>query len=156
MEEKETESLGDTIKGYKEKVPIINKGFVTWEKDLVFTARIRGYMFEYDPTIQEGCFPTDTFLMSIPGCLGLDVFVFLQKMRAEIKSFDVETIGERNPTPPQYYKSVKMIIHISGKGITPKKLDRAIALSQKKYCSVHHSIRKDMDIQVSYNITEDA
>jgi putative redox protein len=49
-----------------------------------------------------------------------------------------------------------MVIHISGKGITPKKLDRAIALSQEKYCSVYHSLRKDIEVTVSYEIKEDA
>ncbi len=150
MEEKETESLRETLKGYKEKVPVISKGFLTWEKDQVFTARIRGYQFEYDTKAEAGCFPTDTLLMSLPGCLGIDIVSFLQKMRVEIKSFEIETTGERNPTPPQYYKSINMVIRISGNGITPRKLDRAISLSQEKYCSVYHSLRKDMDIKVNY------
>ncbi len=157
MEEKKTEGskdLQDSLKGYKEKIPIINKGFITWERDQVFTARIRGYQFEYDTKAVEGCFPTDTLLMSLPGCLGIDIVSFLQKMRVEIKSFEIETTGERNPVPPQYYKSINMVIRISGNGITPKKLDRVIALSQEKYCSVYHSLRKDIDVKVSYVIEE--
>lgn len=154
MEEKDSEDLGKSIEGWKEKTPLESKGFLTWEKDLVFTARIRGYSFEYDPKAQEGCFPTDTFLMSVAGCLGIDVVMFLQKMRAEISEFEIETSGERNPVPPQYFKSIKIVIHISGKGITPKKMDRAISLSQEKYCSVYHSLRKDMDFNVSYKITD--
>ena len=92
--------------------------------------------------------------MSLPGCLAIDVMSFLQKMRVEIKSFEIETTGERNPTPPQYYKSINMIIRISGKSITPKKIDRVISLSQEKYCSVYHSLRKDIDVKVSYVIEE--
>lgn len=158
MEEKEiegsTEGLEKSLKGYKEKVPIINKGFITWERDQVFTARIRGYQFEYDTKAVEGCFPTDTLLMSLPGCLAIDIVSFLQKMRVEIKSFEIETTGERNPIPPQYYKSIDMVIRISGTGITPKKLDRAISLSQEKYCSVYHSLRKDINVKLSYVIEE--
>lgn len=153
MEEREIAGLEESIKGWKEKIPLVSKGFLTWEKDLVFTARIRGYQFEFDTKAQEGCFPTDTLLMSIAGCLAIDVVTFLQKMKAEIKSFEIETSGERNPTPPQYFKSVSMIIRIVGKDITPKKLDRAISLSQEKYCSVYHSLRKDMDVKISYVIT---
>jgi putative redox protein len=156
VEDKELTGLKESLKGWKEKVPLESKGFLSWEKDLVFTARIRGYQFEYDPKAMEGCWPTDTLLMSLAGCLGIDVVMFLQKMKAEIKEFEIETSGERNPIPPQYYKSVKMVIHISGKGITPKKLDRAIALSQEKYCSVYHSLRKDIEVTVSYEIKEDA
>lgn len=152
MEEREIAGLEESIKGWKEKIPLVSKGFLTWEKDLVFTARIRGYQFEFDTKAQEGCFPTDTLLMSIAGCLAIDVVTFLQKMKAEIKSFEIETSGERNPTPPQYFKSVSMIIRISGENITSEKLDRAISLSQEKYCSVYHSLRKDMNVKVSYAI----
>ncbi len=154
MEEgKETEGLD--LAGYKEKVPPVNKGFLTWEKDLVFTARIRGYQFEYDPQAQEGCWPTDTLLMSLAGCLAIDVVSFLRKMRAEITGFKIDVSGERNLTPPQYYKTMEMVINISGKSITPKKMDRVIALSQEKYCSVYHSLRKDIKVDVKYNITNE-
>ncbi len=156
MEEKELTGLEGSLKGWKEKVPVITKGFLSWDKDLVFTARIRGYQFEYDPKAVEGCWPTDTLLMSLAGCLGIDVVMFLQKMKAEIKEFEIETSGERNPVPPQYYKSIEMVINISGEGITPKKLDRAISLSQEKYCSVYHSLRKDIDVKIRYIIKEDA
>jgi putative redox protein len=158
MEEKKievsSEGIEKSLKGYKENIPLVSRGILTWEKDLVFTARIRGYSFEYDPTAQEGCVPTDTLLMSLPGCLAIDVLSFLQKMRVEIKSFDIETTGDRNPTPPQYFKAINMTIRISGNGITPKKLDRVISLSQEKYCSVYHSLRKDIDVKVSYVIEE--
>ena len=154
MGEKEIESLGETLKGYKEKVPIISKGFLTWEKDLVFAARMPGCLLSYDPKRQEGCVPTDTLLASIAGCLAIDVVTFLQKMRAKVTSFEIKTTGERNPTPPQYFKSVDMVIRLSGKDITPKKLDRAISLSQEKYCSVYHTLRKDTKVKVSYTIEE--
>ncbi|MBI4849095.1 MAG: OsmC family protein [Nitrospirae bacterium] len=156
MEENELTELKESVTGWKEKVPVVSKGFLSWDKDLVFTARIRGYQFEYDPKAVEGCWPTDTLLMSLAGCLAIDVVMFLQKMKVEIKDFEIETTGERNPTPPQYYKSVEMVVHISGKGVTPKKLDRAISLSQEKYCSVYHSLRKDLQVKVSYVIKEAA
>ena len=76
-------NLKDSVKKWKENVPLESKGFLTWENELVFTARIRGYEFEYDPKAAEGCFPTDTFLMSVAGCLAIDVVMFLKKMRAE-------------------------------------------------------------------------
>ncbi|MBI4699497.1 MAG: OsmC family protein, partial [Nitrospirae bacterium] len=104
----------------------------------------------------EGCFPTDTFIMSVAGCMAIDVVTFLKKMKVEITSFEIETTGERNPVPPQYFKAIDMVIHISGKGVTSNKLDRAISLSREKYCSVYHSLRKDMDVRVRYVIKEEA
>jgi putative redox protein len=154
MEEKEIEGLGESLRGYKEKIPLVSRAFLTWEKDTVFTGRMQGCLVDYDPTRKEGCVPTDTLLVSIAGCLAIDVVTFLRKMKGEITSFEIEISGQRNPTPPQYFKSVEMIIHIAGKEITPRKLDRAISLSQEKYCSVSHTLRKDTPIKVSYTITE--
>jgi len=93
--------------------------------------------------------------MSVAGCLAIDVVSFLRKMRAEITSFKIDYSGERNLTPPQYYKTMELVINISGKNITPKKMDRVIALSQEKYCSVYHSLRKDIKVDVKYNITNE-
>jgi len=141
--------------GYKENVANTSRGILTWEKDVVFTARIRGYAIDFDAEAKEGCIPTDSLLMSLPGCLAIDVVLFLKKMKVELTSFEIETVGERNPVPPKYFKAVQMKLRIGGKGITPKKLDRAISLSQEKYCSVYHSLRKDMDIKITYLIEED-
>jgi putative redox protein len=60
--------------------------------------------------------------------------------------------GRRRLTPPQYYEAIDLMIHLSGKGITPAKIDRAIELSRNKYCSVYHSLRKDLVVNVKYEI----
>ena len=152
-EEKDAESLEGSLQGYKEKIPPVNKGSLTWERELIFHGRTqRGEEVDYDAQFQWGCSPTETLLMSVAGCLGIDVVSFLQKMRAVVTKFRIDYSGERNLTPPQYYKSMELIIHIAGENITPKKLDRAISLSQEKYCSVYHSLRKDIDVKVSYVI----
>jgi len=131
-----------------------SRGFLTWEKDLVFTARIRGRAITFDAEAKEGSMPTDSLLMSLPGCMAIDIVLFLSKMKVEIEKFEIETVGERNAIPPKYFKAVYMKIRIAGKGLTTRKIDRAVSLSLGKYCSVYHSLRKDMDIKVSYLIEE--
>jgi putative redox protein len=64
----------------------------------------------------------------------------------------VSAEGTRKLTPPQYYTSIDLMIHISGKGITAKKVDRAIDLSLNKYCSVYHSLREDLAVNIKYQI----
>lgn len=155
MSGKEKDTLADSLKGYKEKVSPIDKATLTWDRDLIFTGRTgQGYEIEFDARVQWGCKPTDALLLSLAGCMGIDVVSFLQKMRVEIADFRINLTGERNPTPPQYYKAVDMLLTIAGKGLDPKKVDRAIALSHEKYCSVYNSLRKDMDVRVRY-ILED-
>lgn len=147
------DNLGNDLKTYKEKILPTNKGRLKLERDLYFTgATQRGYEVEYDPAYVEGCSPTETLLLSIAGCLSIDVVTILRKMRCEIDSFEVDIEGDRELTPPQYYTAIRMFIHVAGTGITPKKIDRAIALSHDKYCSVYHTLRKDLTLNVDYKI----
>jgi putative redox protein len=151
------DTLEESLGGYKGTILPTNKGSLVWEKDLIFNARTQmGYEVEFDARMQWGCAPTETLLMSLAGCLAIDVFSFLQKMRAEIINFKIDFAGDRNINPPQYYKSIEMTIHITGKGLSPKKVERAISLSQEKYCSVYHSLRKDIEVKVNYTINEES
>jgi putative redox protein len=88
--------------------------------------------------------------------MGIDVVLFLQKMKMELENFKVDITGERNATPPQYFKTVDIVLHLTGKNLNPKKVARAVSLSHEKYCSVYNSLRKDMAVTVSYNITDAA
>ncbi len=150
-EEKEVKELDETLEGYKSKIQQVNKATLTWDKDLIFVGRTqRGYEVEFDAQQQWGCSPTETLLLSVAGCMGIDMVSFLKKMKCEIKTYKMDIVGERNPTPPQYYTSIEMIISVAGSGLTAKKLERAISLSHEKYCSVYHSLRKDIKMKVDY------
>jgi putative redox protein len=150
-EELEMKDLNESLDAYKSKISQVNKATLTWDKDLIFVGRTnRGYEVEYDAQQQWGCSPTETLLLSVAGCMGIDMVSFLKKMKVEIKSYKMDIVGERNPTPPQYYTAIEMIIAVTGSGLTAKKVERAISLSQDKYCSVYHSLRKDLKVKVDY------
>lgn len=150
-EEKEIKGLEEDLNAYKTKVQQVNKATLTWDKELIFVGRTnRGYEVEFDAEQQWGCSPTETLLLSVAGCMGIDMVSFLKKMKCEIKSYKMDIMGERNPTPPQFYTSMEMVISVKGVGLTAKKLERAISLSHEKYCSVYHTLRKDMKMKVDY------
>jgi putative redox protein len=150
-EEKEINACENDLESYKSKISQVNKATLTWDKELIFVGRTnRGYEVEYDAQQQWGCSPTETLLLSVAGCMGIDMVSFLKKMKCTITSYKMDIVGERNPTPPQYYTSIDMIIDVKGGGLTAKKIERAISLSQEKYCSVYHSLRKDMKVKVEY------
>jgi putative redox protein len=153
---KESDSLEQSLEGYKGNVNPLNKLTVELDKDLIFLARTqRGYEIDFDAKVEWGCMPTEALLAGVAGCLAIDVVSFLRKMRAEITGFRVDVTGERNPTPPQYYKAIDLMIYIKGKGITENKMERAISLSKEKYCSVYHTLRKDLRHEVRYEITNE-
>jgi putative redox protein len=151
LEEKEIKELDQSLDDYKSKISHVNKATLTWDKDLIFIGRTtRGYEVEYDAQMQWGCSPTETLLLSVAGCMGIDMVSFLKKMKCEIKSYKMDIMGERNPTPPQFYTAIEMVISVTGAGLTAKKIERAISLSHDKYCSVYHSLRKDIKVKVDY------
>ena len=151
----EKDELAESLGDYKGKVSPVVKATLTWDKDLIFVGRTNeGYEIEFDANVQWGCKPTDALLLSLAACMGIDVLMFLKKMRVEIADFKITTVGERNPVPPQYFKAIEMTLHIAGKHLDPKKVDRAVSLSHEKYCSVYNSLRKDMDVKVKYVLEE--
>src|SRR3990172_13081130 len=84
----EKDELKESLTGYKEKVAPITKCTLTWERELIFQGRTqRGYKIDFDAEIQWGCAPTESLLLSLAGCMGIDAVSFLQKMRAGISNF---------------------------------------------------------------------
>lgn len=149
----EEQDLKEGLKDYKQTISTANKATLTWDKDLIFVGRTqRGYEIDFDAKVEWGCMPTESLMLSLAGCMGIDVLSFLKKMRVDVKTFKIDISGDRNPSPPQFYKAMHMHITIAGENITPKKMDRVISLSHEKYCSVFHSLRKDMKITVDYTI----
>jgi putative redox protein len=149
----ENEKLEKSLTDYKAKVPVETRGVLTLERDLVFVGRAEGgETIDFDPKREWGCFPTDSLLLSLAGCLAIDVVSFLRKMRAEVTEFRIDARAVRNQTPPQYFRAVENLIKIKGRNIDGRKMDRAISLSKEKYCSVYHTLRKDLEYTVKYEI----
>ena len=155
MADDQFNDLGESLAGYKQGITPLVKTTLVWERDLVFTgATPQGYEIEFDAQAQWGCKPTEALLLSLAGCMGIDIVSILTKMRMTPASFRIEIEGERNPTPPQYYKAVELVLFMAGKNLDPGKVDRAIALSRDKYCSVYNSLRPDLALNVRYVLEE--
>jgi putative redox protein len=151
----ENNSMDESLKGYKEQIIPITKATLKWRKDLSFIGMTpQGYEIEFDAHSQEGCKPTEALLLSLAGCMGIDIVMILQKMRVSVKNFRMDLVGERNQIPPQYFKAIEIVLHIAGKNLDSKKVDRAVSLSHDKYCSVYNSLRKDMILNVRYLLEE--
>jgi putative redox protein len=155
MTSEDKDALQQSLTGYKEKIDTTSKVSLTWDKDLIFVGRTeRGHEIEFDAQDQWGCKPIEALLLSLAGCMGIDVVMFLQKMRIEVSGFKIDLAGERNPSPPQYYKTIEMVLRVKAKNCTSQKLERAVSLSQEKYCSVYNSLRKDLEVKVRYVLEE--
>jgi putative redox protein len=149
------DDLKKELQGYKAKITPSMKATLTWSRDLVFVGTTpQGYELEFDADAQWGCKPTEALLMSLGGCMAIDIVSILKKMRMDISRFRIDIAGERNPDPPQFFRKVEMVLHLAGRNLDARRIDRAIALSRDKYCSVYNSLRPDLTLNVHYQLEE--
>ncbi len=95
-----------------------------------------GYSFNmHAPAGPEGASPMDYLLAGVAGCTAIDVLSILQKMRQDIQGLEVKIRGKRAETPPSVYTDVAVTYIITGHAINPAAVERAIELSETKYCS---------------------
>ncbi|MCL0038105.1 OsmC family protein [Thermodesulfovibrionales bacterium] len=155
MDKDSEDALLESLKGYKKELrPVINATLM-WEGDFIFTGKTeQGYEMRYDARSQRGYKPMDTLLLSLVSCIGIDVIMILQKMRVKVVDFKADISGERDLIPPQCYKAIVITLHLAGKDLDPKKVERAVSLSKKKYCAVYHTLKKDLEVNVKYFLEE--
>ena len=145
--------MNDELGEYKNGVNPVNRATLKWERDMVFTSTTpRGYDLEFDAAVEWGCMPVEALLMSVAGCMAIDIVSILTKMRSAPESFSMDIEGVRHPEPPQRYESIRMTLNLSGAAVTTEKVDRAIELSREKYCSVLHSLKDDIEVVVETNL----
>lgn len=105
-----------------------------------------------DGKSEKGPGPMDSLLLALAGCMAVDVQVILERSRVPLTGLEVEVEGERAPTAPKRYTRVRMVYWVEGPQEEHQaKLERAVALSEEKFCSVLHSLRTDIDFQVEIN-----
>ncbi|MCB0508019.1 MAG: OsmC family protein [Chitinophagales bacterium] len=98
-----------------------------------------------------GARPMQLVLMALGGCTSMDVLSILKKMREEVKGYKVNVEAERATEHPMVF--TKAHIHYIFEGNLKKEnVEKAIALSMDKYCSVTHILNKTADITHSYEI----
>lgn len=102
---------------------------------------------------KDGFSPMDSLLASLCACMGIDVVMILEKMRTGFTGLRISIEGERVAEAPRYYRRVRMHFEIQG-GVPRDKAQRAVDLSFEKYCSVFHSLRKDLVVDTTIDIQE--
>ncbi len=104
---------------------------------------------EVDGDGAEGPSPMDALLLALAGCMAVDVVDILGKGRVEHTGLTVEAEGERAADPPRRFTRVRLEYVVEGMDPSDEgKLERAVALSREKYCSVLHTLRDDLELDV--------
>lgn len=118
--------------------------------DLVFHGGPEeGPLVTMDGNGKEGAAPMNLLLLSLAGCMGIDIKMILEKSRVPLEGIEIDVVGERAPEPPRRYLSIELVCRVQGPtAVDVAKVVRAVELSRDKYCSVLHSLDPATDIQV--------
>jgi putative redox protein len=72
----------------------------------------------------------------------MDVIPILRKMRAPVDRFAIEVTAERAEAHPRVLTAIHLRYVAEGPGLRVEPVEKAVALSQEKYCSVSAMLRK--------------
>jgi len=120
---------------------------VTWTDQMAFEAKVDGFSIVMDADEKVGGRnlgprPKPLTLVSLGGCTGMDVISILGKMRVTPDFFDVEVEGELSEEHPKYFHTIHIKYIFKGKDLPMDKLEKAVTLSQERYCGVSEMLRK--------------
>lgn len=96
--------------------------------------------------------PMETLLMSAGACASIDVVMILEKARQQVKGCKCKIESERADEPPRRFTGLNLHFVISGTDLSEKHITKAIDLSVEKYCSVMHSLDKQMPVTTSFEV----
>ncbi|NOY06699.1 MAG: osmotically inducible protein OsmC [Chlorobi bacterium] len=96
--------------------------------------------------------PKELILVSLGGCTGSDVASILEKKRVRLDGFEIHITAEETDEHPKVYSSIHIEYVFYGDNISVKAVERAIELSQTKYCGVSAMLQKAVTLTHSYRI----
>jgi putative redox protein len=127
---------------------------LTWQGGMRFAARSGSAEFVLDGPGNTVPTPVQALAGSLGACMGIDLVQILTKGRHALKALHMRLAGDRRSEEPKRFTEVTLHFAISG-DIPPDAVERAIALSREKYCSVWHSLRQDIALRTTYEIRKD-
>ena len=101
-----------------------------------------------------GVRPIELFLLGLGGCTGMDVISILQKMRVGLRDFEIEVDADRAEDHPKVFTKIHLKYIVYGEGIKSEDVERAISLSEEKYCSASAMLRSSVELSSSFEIRE--
>ena len=98
--------------------------------------------------------PMEAVLAGTGGCTAYDVVLILKRGRHDVRGCSVKLTSERAETEPKVFTRIHMHFTVTGKGLTPVAVERAIAMSHEKYCSARIMLGKTAEITTGFEVVE--
>ena len=101
-----------------------------------------------------GLRPMDIVLLGLGGCTAIDVLHMLRKGRQPITDMRVELDAERADDVPKVFTRIHLHFVLTGAGLDPHKIERAINLSASKYCSASMMLNRTAEMTHDFEIVK--
>jgi putative redox protein len=103
---------------------------------------------------ESGYKPSELVLFGLAGCTGIDVVRILEKQCQQLIELEIEVKGFQPDEYPKPYNKIEIKYIFTGKNLDRNKVEKAIKLSDDKYCMVSQSMKGVADINSEYEIKE--
>lgn len=130
-----------------------------WKGKMKFDSVVNGHHVVMDVPEEgggenSGPSPKILMLSALAGCTGMDVVSILEKMRVELEGFEVNIEADLTDEHPKHYSSMHIIYQFKGKDLPMDKLQKAIDLSQERYCGVSFMYKQFAKITYEIKIVQ--
>lgn len=127
--------------------------YLNWDSESKFVLNDRNnYQLRVNGAGNIGS--ADLLTMSLIGCSAYDVVEILEKQRQELHQLKVTAEAQQDDTPPWKFRKIHLRYQVIGKGIELEKAQKAIQLSEEKYCSVYATLRDVVEITHEVEVLE--
>ncbi len=98
--------------------------------------------------------PMELVLTGLGSCTAFDVVDILKKGRHPVVGCEVELQAERAAEVPKVFTRIHIHFKVSGPGLKPAAVERAVNLSAEKYCSATIMLRASVTITHDFEIVD--
>lgn len=136
------------------------KATVSWNENLKFTGVAdSGFSVVMDTKKESGgdnsaVRPTELLAMSVGGCTAMDVISILKKKRQNVTGLDVVVHADRAMDHPRKFLAMTIEYIVTGRNVDPEAVERAVQLSEDKYCSVINTLKGNVEFKQKIVIKE--
>jgi putative redox protein len=134
---------------------------VNWVRKMQFIASDdRNHSIVVDTSTESGGentgpTPGRLLLMAVAACTAIDVVDILTKSKQLLRELQVSSRGIQNEEYPKYYKEIHLKYLLRGNKLDKSRVERAIKLSEEKYCSVGATVSGKAKIFTHYAIEDE-
>jgi putative redox protein len=132
---------------------------MNWKGNMSFEGEVNGHklMLDTDSAAggeDKGPRPKPLMLLALAGCTGMDVVSILKKMRVDLNDFNIKVSANLTKEHPMIYSTMHIIYEFKGKNLDPEKINKAISLSQERYCGVSAMYKEFLKLTHEIKIIE--